>query len=318
MTDVVSAWKTDSGDLPNPLSDAKETEILNVIGTPKTNITEILQDTRAPLQFAFAINKSIGKNKNYRRLKDLLNAGQHLKQALPWIESFDQPLKVAQEKAIKLQGDALLAFENSDSATAEAKLREAATAYPSPVMDAYVNAFAVLAALLDDKALRAIDSNIKSITLPDISILEKASITPDGIAAADDFEISKEFRNITKGFEAASLLLRFTRQYEKSGDKDESHPLKASAALKKIESYERLKNEDSVFSKRILSRLKEIDEMIAPKLTEFESLNKEALAFEKENKYLKAAATYRKMLAIEPSRDLEKAISRCESKTSGL
>jgi hypothetical protein len=322
-TDIANHWKTEDGDtakLPECLPNALVDRLEQLVPWSKIDPSAVTKGRYPNLNLAYAIHNSlIAKPLNLPTMADLLEQGKDLNlENVPWVGSFRRILETRRTKALTLQEEVLGLMKDGDSQAAEERMEQAAKEYSSTSLSAYSVALGFYNRLAQDKALRAVDGDWKKPSLPDKELF---SVTPKQAAALrtlESKEVSAGVSQIAKGYEAASILMKFSSDYEPAGDLDQPHPIRALQVMRKSEKYRDLKSNESFFTKPFVDRMKFLEELIGPKAKDYEKLVEQAAGLEKEGKYLDAATVYRQALGIEFSKELEQTIHSCEAKTSGL
>jgi hypothetical protein len=227
-------------------------------------------------------------------------------------------VETRRKKSLELQRQALEFLKSGNLIEAESRLINADKEFPSKLLSDYAKALVLFNKLSQEKSLHAIDNDWKKPILPDPTLFTNFSDLIVSLRSNESIDIYPDLVKIGKGLEAAELLGTFSKNCCPNGLKDELYPLRALQILRITVNYSNIKTEDSLFVKPFLNRLKALDNLIDPKLKEYETLLTQAKELESDKKYLDAALKYRLAISIEHSRNLEKTIESCESKASGL
>jgi uncharacterized protein len=322
-TDIAKHWKVEddaSDKLPECLPNALVDRLEQLVPWSKIDRSGVAKGRYANLKLAYAVhNALIAKPLDLSAMADLIEQGKDLKlEEVPWVGSFRRILETRRTKALALQHEALKLMNDGDSQAAESRMEQAAKEYSSTSLSAYSTALGFYNKLAQDKALRAVDGDWKKPSLPDKDLFSVTAKQAASLRAFEGKEVSANLSPLAKGYDAASILSKFSSDYEPAGDLDQPHPIRALQAMRKSEKFRELKSDESFFTKPFVDRMKLLEELIGPKVKDYEKLIEQAAGLEKEGKYLNAASAYRLALGIEYSKELEQTIHRCEAKTSGL
>lgn len=172
--------------------------------------------------------------------------------------------------------------------------------------------------LLADKAMRAVDADWKTPTLPSRELLNDANKAVEEFDSLPESALSRTLKPCRDAIFASGLLLAFLNQFEPSGELDSPHPITALQKVRALESWAKVMNSHPPEAKIVIDRLRAIEKLISPKVKEYETLIKDAQVAEMERKFLRAGELYRKAWLLDKQESLLENARKCEGKASGL
>jgi uncharacterized protein YecT (DUF1311 family) len=327
-TDHWKAGKQPVTEMPAPLPETTQEKLSALNKTAAAWSTEVR--ARPGLEFCATLPAVVGMNEALRDWRteaaDVMPKLALLLESLPekenalreWWRQVMMKAEANDKRTTELISELGTKLKTQDYEAVTLRITEAIKLRPQAGQKEFNQLVKCYSTLLSDKSLRASDADWTKPTLPARAVLEDLIKASDAYNDLPDSKLKEALTPCINLKQAAVLLLAFLNDYEPAGELDSAHPITALQKAKSKESWTKLMQSSEPELKPVADRLKTLDELIKPKLTEYEALIQSADKAEQEQKYLQAGELLRKAWLLDKQAALLERARKCEGKASGL